>query len=149
MARLKGGQRLENQLAVIAARLENHATLQVGFLSGATYPDGTPVALIAAIHNYGAPRAGIPPRPFFTNMIHDKSPEWGPAIAKLLKSTDYDVVQTLQLTGLAIQGQLQQAIRDFQGVPLKPATIRRKGHAKQLIDTGQMLRSATYRVEGA
>lgn len=147
MVTIRGGDKLERALREISKKLKKGGTVQVGFLSGATYPSGTPVALIAAIHNYGAPAAGIPPRPFFSNMVAAKSPEWPAAIEGLLKSTDYDVEKTLQLTGEAIKGQLQQSIRDFVGVPLKPATIRRKGHSKELIDTGHMLNSAAYKVE--
>lgn len=144
---ISGGEKLKAALQEISKNLEKGGTLKVGFLSGATYPDGTPVALVAAIQNYGAPRAGIPPRPFFSNMVADKSPEWPKAIEGLLKSNNYDTGKTLNLAGEAIKGQLQQAIRDFDGVPLAPATIRRKGHAKQLIDTSHMLNSVAYNVK--
>lgn len=146
MAELRGGTKLERKLAELAIKLSTPGTVRVGFLAGARYPNGTPVAMVAAIQNYGAPRAGIPPRPFFTNMIKAKSPQWGQAIANLLKSTDYNVDQTLRLTGEAIKGQLQQSIRDTNDPPLKPATIRRKGFSKTLIDTGQMINSVDYLV---
>jgi len=148
MATVSGGRRLEQALLDIAYRLgSNPQTLKVGFLQGATYPDGTPVALIAAIHNYGAPRANIPPRPFFSNMIRENAHKWPDAVSKNLKATNYSVDRTLHRLGEGIKGQLQQAIRDFAEVPLKPATIRRKGFDKQLIDTGHMLRSVAYKVE--
>jgi hypothetical protein len=147
MAEIRGGDKLEKALAELTVKINNAATLKVGFLSGAKYPDGTPVAMIAAIQDYGAPRAGIPPRPFFRNMVREKSPEWSEAMARLLKANDYDATKTLKLTGEAIKGQLQTAIRDFVGVPLKPATIKRKKFDKQLVDTGHMLNSVDYNVE--
>jgi hypothetical protein len=147
VAEIKGGEKLQRALVEITAKLDNYATLHVGFLQGARYPDGTSVAMVAAIMNYGAPRAGIPPRPFFSQMIAAKSPEWPAAMAGLLKSTGYDTKKTLALTGEAIKGQLQTAIRDFDGVPLKPATIKRKGHSKPLVDTGQLLNSVAYEVK--
>lgn len=146
MAKVTGGRKLDDALRNIARRLSKGA-LQVGFMENARYPDGTQVAMVAAIQEYGAPRAGIPARPFFRNMISAKSGEWPEAIAKQLIKTKYDVDLTLERVGIAIAGQLQQSIRDTNAPPLAPSTIRRKGFAKPLIDTGLMLRSATYRVK--
>lgn len=144
---VKGGEKLAARLAAIARTIRNASSVRIGFLENARYPDGTPVAMIAAIGNYGAPRAGIPPRPFYTNMIAAKQGEWPRAIAGLLKSTDYDALRTLQLTGEAIAGQLRQSIIDTNDPPLKPATIRRKGFSKPLVETGHMLNSVDYEVQ--
>jgi len=146
MAKISGGQKLEGALAELSAKITKAATLRVGFLEGATYPDGTPVALVAAIHNFGAPAAGIPPRPFFTAMIADKSGEWPAIVAQGLKQWGFDAEAALTLTGEHVRADLQQSIRDFVGVPLKSATIQRKGFDKALVDTGHMLRSADYAV---
>jgi hypothetical protein len=118
----------------------------VGFLSGATYPDGTSVAMVAAIQDGGAPRAGIPPRPFFRNMIKAKKGEWPAAVEQNLKATGYDINKTLQRVGEGIAGQLRQSIVDFDSVPLAPRTIARKGFDKQLVDSGHMLNSVEYQV---
>jgi hypothetical protein len=48
-----GGAALEAKLREIAAKVGKPNTVRVGFLEGATYPDGTPVALIAATNEYG------------------------------------------------------------------------------------------------
>lgn len=147
MATVKGGEKFAAKLDAIARTIRSASGVRIGFLEAARYPDGTPVAMIAAIHNYGAPRAGIPPRPFFTNMIAAKQGEWPKAIAGLLKSTDYDAFRTLQLTGEAVAGQLRQSIIDTNDPPLKPATIRRKGFSKPLVETGHMLNSVDYEVQ--
>lgn len=102
--------------------------------------------MIAAIQEFGAPAAGIPPRPFFREMIAVKKDSWPAAIEQNLIATGYDVERTLALVGEGIAGQLKQSIVDFDGVPLKPATIRRKGSDKQLVDTGHMLASVDYEV---
>jgi len=122
------------------------ATLRVGFLENAKYPDGTPVAMIAAIQDYGAPNAGIPPRPFFRNMIAAKSPEWPAAIAQLLKDNNLDAVKALDQTGFAIEGQLRESIQQTNAPPLAPSTIARKGFDKPLIDTGHMYNSVDHEV---
>lgn len=148
MATIRGGTRLANELARIASQLAKPGTLRVGFLHGATYPDGTSVAMVAAIQNWGAPAAGIPPRPFFSNMVKDQSRGWGKDVSTALKFSNYDISTALALVGEHIRGQLQQAINDFNGTPLKEETIKRKGFDKQLIDSSHMVNSADYEVKG-
>ncbi|WP_347558571.1 hypothetical protein [Robbsia sp. KACC 23696] len=48
-----GGAELEAKLKEIAAKLGKSNSVNVGFLEGATYPDGTPVAQIAAQNEFG------------------------------------------------------------------------------------------------
>lgn len=146
MATIKGGDKLAKKLAQISTQLKRPGTLRVGFLEGATYPDGTPVAEIAAIHNFGAPRAGIPRRPFFTNMVKKESPEWPKTMGVILKQTNYDTPRTLELMGEGIKGQLQQSIHDTNTPPLAESTVARKGFAKPLIDKSIMINSADYEV---
>lgn len=143
---LKGGDILRQHLADLKQSLGDAELLRLGFLEGSTYPDGTPTAAIAAIQEFGAPAANIPPRPFFRNMIAAKSPGWGASMAKVIKATGGDAARSLALMGEGISGQLQQSIRDFDAVPLAPATIEAKGNDKQLVDTGHMLNSVGYEV---
>lgn len=169
MAKVKGGSKAANALRQMAIKIGRAKNVQVGFLAGATYPStprgslrkaykkrktavkgaagGLPVAAVAAIQEFGAPRAGIPPRPFFRNMIRSKKKEWPNAIKNLLVLHNYDANKVLHLVGEAIAGQLQQSIIDLQVPPLKPATIARKGFAKPLIDTSHMLKSVAYKVK--
>lgn len=147
MAKISGGVKLEAALKEIAEKATNASLVRVGFLENATYPDGTPVALVAAVNEFGAPARGIPPRPFFRNMIAAKSGEWPKAIAALLTTNDYDAAVTLGQAGEAVKGQLQQSIVDTNEPPNAPSTIARKGAAKPLVDTGHMLRSIDYEVK--
>jgi hypothetical protein len=146
MATVTGGEKMRAALKEIAARISKNKGVKVGFLQGSTAPDGMPMALRAAIHNYGAPRAGIPPRPFMTNAVVKYAPGWPGIIVKLLRANDYDVAVTLDLLGLKIKEQIQQSIDDTNTPPLKPATIARKGFAKPLIEYGDMKRSVDYKV---
>jgi hypothetical protein len=52
-ATFSGGAALEAKLREIAEKAGAPKTVRVGFLEDATYPDGTPVALIAATNEYG------------------------------------------------------------------------------------------------
>lgn len=148
MASLKGLNSAVNRIKNFTRKLTGRSpVVRIGFLENARYPDGTPVAMIAAIQDGGAPNAGIPPRPFFRNMIAKKKGEWPAAIAGLLKANDYDAEKVLGLTGAAIAGQLRQSIIDTNDPPLAEATIRRKGFAKPLVDTGHLLQSVDYEVK--
>lgn len=143
---VSGGDKLDSFMFDLAKKLEKPGVLRVGFLENATYPDGTSVALVAAIQNFGAPAKGIPPRPFFSNMIAEKSPGWGPALARLLRQTEGDATAALELLGEGIKGQLQQAITDTNEPPLAEATVDRKGFDKPLVDTGHMQSSVASEV---
>ena len=122
MAAISGGAKLEAHLKKLAAKVSNPGTLRVGFLEGATYPDGTPVAEVAAIQNFGASRAGIPARPFFSTMVADKSPQWGEKLARVLETQDWDARRALELMGEGVAGQLRDAIVAYTAVPNSPIT---------------------------
>ncbi len=147
MATLSGGAKLEAALKRIARNLDKARELRVGFLEGATYPDGTSVPMVAAINEFGAPSRGIPPRPFFRRMIATNSGGWPDTIEAALKANDYDAEKALGLLGAEMVGQVQQSIIDLIDPPLAPATIARKGFAKPLIETSHMLHSVDFEVE--
>jgi hypothetical protein len=148
MSKVRGGDVFLERIKGISEKLDRHAVLKVGFLSGATYPDSdVNVPTVAAINEFGAPSRGQPPRPFFRNMIAKKKGSWGKAISKLLKENEYSAEKTLRKTGEGISGQLKQSIHDLTSPPLKQSTIDRKGFNKPLISTGHMLNSVDYEVD--
>lgn len=173
-ATLSGGEDLERKLAEIARKISRGANLRVGFLEGATYPDGTSVAAVAAINNFGAPEKGIPARPFFSNMIRENSGAWGDELAGLLEVTNFDVSRALNMMGEHIASQLRQSIIETVAPPNSPVTNLLKQRfpmggydfdevlrawddvaagesapaGKPLVWTGTMLRAVEYEVEG-
>jgi hypothetical protein len=120
---VRGGNKFQAQLQKMAGAVTSAQTVKVGWMENATYPNGTKVAMVAAIQEFGAPRAGIPPRPFFRNMIAAKSHEWGPAAGALLVANGYDATATLNMVGEGIAGQLRQSIVDTNTPPLSPVTL--------------------------
>lgn len=148
MIKITGGDKLRAKLEEISKNLKKGADLSVGFLENATYPDGTLVAMVAAIQEYGAPRARIPPRPFFRTMIAEKSGEWPAAIGGLLAEHNYDVEKVLNLAGAAIAGQLRQSIIAVQAPPLSPLTLMlRKMKSEGIEITGKSLAIARQRLD--
>lgn len=122
MATVTGGARLDAALREMAQRIASASVVRVGFLEDATYPDGTKVATIAALNNFGAPAAGIPPRPFFSGMIAAQSPGWGDKFAAVLTAADYDAHKSLELMGEGIAGQLRESIVDMTWPANSPVT---------------------------
>lgn len=123
MSSIRGGEKLDAKLRELAQKLGKGGKVRVGFLEGATYPDGTSVAMVAASQNFGIPAKGVPPRPFFSNMIADKSPGWGDSFVAVLKAANFDVALALDRMGAGIGGQLRQAIVDMNSPALSPVTI--------------------------
>jgi hypothetical protein len=146
MATLKGGDKLEAALREIAKKVSKPGTLRAGFLEGATYPDGTTVATVAAMQEFGTKK--IPARPYFRNMIAAKSDEWAPVIGQLLPQNDYDAPKVLAIIGEGIKGQLQQSIADTTQPPLSPVTLMLRkmvgNHPEQI--TGKDVGEAARRV---
>jgi len=147
MNALSGGKKLEAYMRHLSKQADKPAMLRVGFLEGATYPDGTSVPMVAAIQEFGAPSRNIPPRPYFRSMIAEKADTWGPAVGDLLKANKFDAEKTLGQAGMGIKGQLQQSIRDLTEPALAPATVAAKGFDKPLVDTGHMLNSVDFDVK--
>lgn len=171
---LSGGDDLERKLEAISREFGKGGQLRVGFLEGATYPDGTSVAMVAAINNFGAPEKGIPPRPFFTNMIRENSGKWGEEFQGALKLTNFDVRKALSLMGELIAGQIRESIVATTTPPNSPVTNLLKQRfpmggytfdevlrawddvaagktapaGKPLVWSGDMLRAVDYQVLG-
>lgn len=145
MAGFTGGEKLTAYLQGMAAKLAGSPEVEVGFFSQSTEADGTPVPLVAAMNEFGNPSKGQPPRPFFRSMITKESGHWGADTAALLKANDMNVPLVLDLMGEEISGELRESIVALVDPPLAESTIRRKGFAKPLVETGTMLNSIGHR----
>jgi hypothetical protein len=143
---IKGGHKIASALQKIIKQHGENPTVQVGFMADAVYEDGTPVAMVAALNEYGTKK--IPPRPFFRGMINENKGDWGGYAANFMKETGNDVIKTLDLMGGEIQGELKNSIRDFSDPPNAQSTIDKKGFNDPLIDSGRMYRdSVTFKIK--
>lgn len=123
---------------------------KVGWLESASYKDGTPVAYVATIHEFGAPSRNIPPRPFMRPAVDDHGLEWMQLLAQGARqamATGADGRDVLELVTLRAAGDVARKIQAVTSPALKPLTIKRKGFEKPLVDTGQMIQSVTGKVE--
>jgi len=132
---------------------------QVGWFSSSIYPNGTPVAYVAAIQEFGYPNGNIPPRMGLRGMAKDAQPLWSKAAgygAKLMVNGTWTIDDALEFIGGVAEGSIRKQIASVISPPLKQSTIdardRRRASgepstatgAKPLVDTGYMLATVTH-----
>lgn len=123
---------------------------KTGWFETAHYPDGTPVAYVATIHEHGA--GHIPARPFMRPAVAQYGRSWMDLMAQGAKAALNGTVSpaaVLEAVTLRAAGDVGKAIQAVTSPALAPMTIARKGFDKPLIDTGQMFQSVTGKVEAA
>lgn len=124
---------------------EMNASVRVGVLENATYPDGTPVAMVAFWNEYGTKTS--PVRAFFRTTVSDQKKNWVLSVQNLMKMHD-DPKKVMGLIGEHMRGQIVQSINTWTDPPNAPYTVRMKGFNKPLVDQGIMMRSISYEVNG-
>lgn len=121
--------------------------VNVGIPEGPKETDGTPVAMIAAVHEYGSPAQGIPERPFLRVAIQKNRNKYIRLnrinLVKMMRG-QLQMQQALEQLGEMAKGDVVTEIRNGEFAPLKDATIKRKGSKQPLIDTGQMVQSMQW-----
>lgn len=142
---VSGGDKLSRHLSELAAKYSGNEHLRAGFLEGATYPDGEPVAMVAASNEFGRPENNQPARPFFRQAIEGRRDAWSLGLANLI-AQGMDPGQALATTGEVVKTDIQDSIRALTSPPLSRVTIARKGFPKPLIKDAIMLNAVDYEV---
>lgn len=121
-------------------------TLLVGWDENNRYNDRTPVASVAVTHEYGAPAANIPPRPFMRPAIDANGDRWNEDIQAGVRRVLNGKIKPkpmLLAVGHTIKADIQKAISEVRNPPLAESTKKardRKGRSHQpLHDTGTMI----------
>jgi hypothetical protein len=148
--KLKGGTQMKRYLAALQEAVGGASGVRVGFLEHATYPatgnqGSLHVAQVAFWNEFGAPGAGVPPRPFFRGMIGEKLGDWGDRFGAHLKAADFDSQTAFDAMGIEIKDNLTSAIATWPG-DNAPSTIAKKGFDHGLVEKGVMQRSTDYEV---
>lgn len=148
----KGGDTLRRYLADLAKKGQHAPQVKVGILSGATYDDGTSVAQVAAVQEFGSPVQNIPARPFMRTTIAEKSDGWPRALALLLQQ-GRTFPEALEVLGMQISTEMRDTISALKTPELATSTKaakRRKGSKypdHPPIDTEHVWESITSQVE--
>jgi hypothetical protein len=120
-----------------------NSAVKVGVLEGATESDGTPMALIAAVHEYGSKKRNIPQRSFVRGWVDDSKSQINSTVEKLMARVSGGTLtaqKALKTLGVFGVGGIKAKIKRGPFTPLS----RRKG--TPLIDTGQLRNSINYEV---
>jgi hypothetical protein len=134
---------------------------KVGWLKGATYNKGTPVAYVATIQEFGHASGNIPPRPYMRPTIEKQKTNWqnlAISEAKKVITNQKTANGLLDVIGQKAAGDFREAITKLTTPPLKESTIKARARkrangeitktlAKPLIDSGIMLNTLTNSVE--
>ena len=128
----------------------------VGYPAGSGKHEGGNItnATLAAIHDLGAPGAGIPERRFLRQSVENRRKPYTKQLAADLRRAyagEMTVENANERLALAAEAGVKMEISHPSPafVPLKPATIKRKGSSVPLIDEGQLRSSATAVVRKA
>lgn len=149
-------------LSVAIAELKKY-TGQAGWFASSKYPDGTYVAYIAAIQEFGSPEQNIPPRMGLRNMLENKNKDWTKFLryaAKRVLNETAEAREMMEVLGSLAQADIFKQIKSVTEPPLAKATLaaraRRHGGqaltatgAKILNDTGTMIATVTHIVSEA
>lgn len=121
--------------------------IQVGFQGDQKYEDGTSIAQVAAINEFGA--SDIPERPFMRQSFENHEGELQAVCdaAQRLVSSGGSAEQALQQIGVVAKGLVQDEIVNGGFAPNAESTIKKKGSEQPLIDTGTMRQSVNFVVK--
>ena len=152
-ARITDVDRGLNRMAAVLAK---HVRVRVGVLADEPKKEsegGASLLEVAAVHEFGAPAAGIPQRSFIRGTVDEKLPEihaLQASQARRILTGNVTPEIAVEQIGMRVKGFIQQRISAGIEPPLADSTIERKnGKTTPLIDTGQLRTSIAYQVEKA
>lgn len=134
----------------------NKLQAKVGFFESAHYPDGTPIAYVATIQEFGYPKGGIPQRSFIRSTIAEQANGyWKQVMAKygkMVVTGHATPADALEAMALVAEGDMRKKITKITSPALSTRTLdarwaRGNGNDKPLVDTGAMLAHLTSVVE--
>lgn len=140
----------------------DNAVGKVGWFESARYPNGVPVALVAAVNEYGWPEHNIPPRLGMRATADALRPIWAQITAQVAKRVvdgKMTWAAALEIIGAKAAGDIRKHISEVTTPPLKVDTVKarlagkRQGNvvavtiAKPLVHTGHLLNTCTNVVE--
>lgn len=114
---------------------------RVGIIEHQHYDDGTPVAFVANIHEYGSPSNKIPARPFFRPTIAEKRDNWSKKVQRLLKQGK-SPEEALELVGMQAAGDVFETLSELMSPPLAVSTKiarNRRAHKPRKGKNGRLI----------
>lgn len=148
---VSGGDRMGQRILELQKRLQKNSAVYVGLPKGAgSYEDGTPIAVIGAVQEFGSADGHIPERSFLRVPLRANVALFNKIMRELLpqvvdgQMTMRQLMESVGARGAAVS---QEAISAGIAPANAPSTIARKGSSTPLVDTGFMRQQITYVVE--
>lgn len=137
------------QLTTLAKEL-GELEVASGWLESAKYENGTPVAYVASIQEFGT--GPIPPRPTMRPTVTAQTQRWGKIYAQTVKSATSGSA-VLEVMGAVVSGDFREAISELTSPPLAESTLKARkrrgnGSTKPLVDQRVMINTLTHVVRG-
>ena len=125
----------------------NNKSVKAGVFEGSGSEDnGTSLVDVAFYNEYGTSK--IPARPFVRIASEKNQQTWANEAERVVDKVVAGYDANFSILGNTMKENIQDVIGDKNLlVPNSPATIRRKGHDKPLIDTGKLKASIDFGVE--
>lgn len=111
---------------------------------------GADLATIAAVHEFGSADGDIPERSFLRSTADERRRRYAEQLAQAAgRMVDGQPQGTaIRAVGEAMAEDVRRKIASGIDPANDPETAERKGHGRTLIETGELLRSITAKVEG-
>lgn len=145
---ITGGAKLKSYISDLKRKLGKAPTTLVGVpRSAGNYEDGTHIATIAAVNEFGSENGKIPERSFLRAGAEKSTPQIRKLYEKMLPDViddkvDINLVQSL--VGELAVGEIKELISNGISPSNAPSTVAAKGSSTPLIDTGTLRNSITY-----
>ena len=107
---------------------------------------GVPIAEYATFNEYGTKK--IPSRPFMATSA-DENKGWSTSVKNAVKGIidGAEVISQMNTVGEKMKTDIKKNIGTYRFKPLKPATVKKKGHDIQLIDSGDLYDAIDFEVK--
>lgn len=157
MATVKHVPSPEGERFALAMKELAGLSTKVGWFPSAKYVDGTPVAYVATIQEFGYPEGGIPPRPTIRPTISEQQGAWRDLMARAVRGIPKGTrtaYQCMEVLGLQAEGDIRKSIAQLTAPALAASTIagrkgRGNGSTKPLVDTRYLINTLTSVTESS
>lgn len=110
---------------------------------------GSKMVMVASVHEFGAPSAGIPQRSWLRGFVSENAAQiadWRRAMVASVRSGKVPARRAMERFGAQIAGGIQKRIASSIAPPNAEATVAHKGSDTTLVDTGAFRSSVTWQI---
>lgn len=107
---------------------------------------GVEIAYYASVNEYGTKK--IPSRPFMATSA-DENKGWNAPVKRAVGNIidGAEVISQMNTVGEKMKTDIKKNIGTYRFKPLKPSTVKKKGHDIQLIDSGALYDAIDFEVK--